>query len=98
MTRLGDVMTERVIKDPVLRQRYSFATSTDDDGTEVLHVDTWVDRGGGVTPHAHPAIEQRFHVLAGRPRFLAGRSWSTAAPGDVVVVPAAPLVSQRRRR
>jgi len=87
MTRLGDVMTERVIEDPVLRQRYSFTTSTDDDGSEVLHVDTWVDPGGGVTPHVHPAMEERFHVLAGRPSFLAGRRWSTAAPGDVVVVP-----------
>jgi len=79
-------MAERVIEDPVLRQRYSFTVTTDEDGGEVLHVDTWVDPGGGVTPHVHPAMEERFHVLAGRPSFLAGRKWSTAAPGDVVVV------------
>jgi quercetin dioxygenase-like cupin family protein len=86
MTRLGDPVTEREIHDPVLRQRYSFSTSTDDRG-EVLHVDTWVEPGGGVTPHLHPAMEERFHVLSGRPSFLAGRKWSTAAPGDEVVVP-----------
>lgn len=79
-------MTERVIEDPVLRQRYSFERSTDDDGGEVLHVDTWVDPGGGVTPHLHPSMEERFHVLDGTPSFLAGRTWRTAAPGDEVVV------------
>ena len=33
-------------------------------------------------------MEERFHVLAGHPRFLAGRKWRPAAPGDEVVVPA----------
>src|SRR4051794_5373504 len=80
-------MAERVIEDPALRQRYSFSRSTEPDG-EVLHVDTWVDPGGGVTPHVHPAMEERFHVLEGRPSFLAGKEWRTAAPGDEVVVPA----------
>jgi quercetin dioxygenase-like cupin family protein len=77
-----------IVEDPALRQRYSFQRSTDDDGGEVLHVETWVDPGGGVTPHVHPAMEERFHVLAGRPSFLAGKRWKTAAPGDEVVVPA----------
>lgn len=80
-------MDERVIEDPVLRQRFSFRTTVDDDGGEVLHVDAWVDPGGGVTPHLHPAIEERFEVLEGRPSFLAGRTWKDTAPGDVVVVP-----------
>jgi hypothetical protein len=53
----------------------------------VLHVETWIDPGGGVTPHVHPAIEERFEVLAGRPSFLAGRTWTQAAPGETVVVP-----------
>jgi quercetin dioxygenase-like cupin family protein len=74
---------ERVIEDPVLRQRFSFRREGDD----VLHVDAWVDPGGGVTPHIHPAMEERFEVLEGRPSFLAGRTWREAAPGDVVVVP-----------
>jgi quercetin dioxygenase-like cupin family protein len=79
---------ERVIEDPVLRQRFSFERVTGEDGGEVLQVDVWVDPGGGVTPHVHPAMEERFEVLEGRPSFLAGRKWQTAAPGETVVVPA----------
>src|SRR5688572_16776168 len=75
-----------IVEDPVLRQRYSFEVGTDDEGGDVLHVEMWIDPGGGVTPHIHPGMEERFHVLAGRPSFLAGREWSTAAPGDEVVV------------
>jgi quercetin dioxygenase-like cupin family protein len=81
-------MPSQLIEDPALRQRYRFSRSTDPDGGEVLHVDTWIDPGGGVTPHVHPAMEERFHVLEGTPSFLAGRHWRTADVGDVVVVPA----------
>jgi quercetin dioxygenase-like cupin family protein len=77
-----------MVEDPVLRQRYGFQRGTDDDGGEVLHIDAWIDPGGGVTPHVHPAIEERFHVLEGTPSFLAGDEWRAAAPGDEVVVPA----------
>jgi quercetin dioxygenase-like cupin family protein len=80
-------MEQQVIEDPVLRQRLSFSRTTEQDGSEVLHVETWVDPGGGVTPHIHPALEERFEVLDGRPSFLAGRKWREAAPGETVVVP-----------
>jgi quercetin dioxygenase-like cupin family protein len=83
----GDDVDERVIEDPVLRQRFSFRREVDERGEEVLHVDAWVDPGGGVTPHIHPSMDERFEVLEGRPSFLAGRKWREAAPGDVVVVP-----------
>ena len=89
-----------MIEDPVLKQRYSSTRSTDADGGEVLHVDTWVDPGGGVTPHVHPAMEERFHVLAGRPSFLAGSEWTDAGAGrgrrGAGRHP--PRVPQRRRR
>jgi len=75
-------MTEWV-EDPVLRQRYSFSQDGD-----VLTVDAWVQPGGGVTPHVHPAMEERFRVLEGRARFLSGRTWTEAGPGGVAVVPA----------
>jgi quercetin dioxygenase-like cupin family protein len=77
-----------VTVDPVLRQRFAFATTHDADGTEVLHVETWVDPGGGVTPHVHPAMEERFEVLEGAASLLSGRRWSTAEAGETVVVPA----------
>jgi len=75
-------MTEWV-EDPVLRQRYSFSQDGD-----VLTVDAWVQPGGGVTPHVHPAMEERFRVLEGRARFLSGRTWTEAGPGGEAVVPA----------
>ena len=90
-------MSDGVIEDPVLRQRYSFRRTTDEDGGEVLHIETWVDPGGGVTPHIHPAMEERFHVKAGNPSFLAGRKWSTVGAGDTVVVPAGVRHAYRNR-
>jgi quercetin dioxygenase-like cupin family protein len=81
-------LTEDLVVDPVLRQRYRFERMTDEDGTDVLRIETWVDPGGGVTPHVHPAMEERFHILSGQPSFLAGRKWKVAEPGETVVVPA----------
>jgi quercetin dioxygenase-like cupin family protein len=78
---------QQLVEDPVLRQRYRFERTTDPDGGEVLRVELWVDPGGGVTPHVHPTMEERFEVLSGQPRFLAGRSWRVAPPGETVVVP-----------
>src|ERR671923_430911 len=78
----------RLVEDPVLGQRYGFRRGVDEDGGEVLYIDTRVDPGGGVTPHLHPTVEERFTVLAGHPSFLAGREWRQTGPGDTVVVPA----------
>jgi mannose-6-phosphate isomerase-like protein (cupin superfamily) len=75
----------QLIEDPVLRMRSHFWTTLDG-GHEVLNVETWVDPRGGVTPHIHPAMEERFEVLEGRPQFLAGRRWEDVAPGETVVV------------
>jgi len=80
-----DTATELTV-DPVLRMRSRF-WRTGDPGSEVLHVETWVDPGGGVTPHIHPAMDERFEVLGGTPQFLSGRSWREAAPGETVHVP-----------
>jgi quercetin dioxygenase-like cupin family protein len=83
----GDVaMTQAVVEDPVLRQRFSFSRTTGADGEEVLRVEMWVEPGGGVPPHIHPAVEERFTVLEGRCGFLGGRRWSEAGPGETVVV------------
>jgi mannose-6-phosphate isomerase-like protein (cupin superfamily) len=90
-------VNQPLIEDPVLRQRLRFRRSTDPNGGEVLHVETWVDQGGGVTPHLHPAIEERFEILAGNPSFLAGRRWRAAGPGETVVVPAGTRHAYRNR-
>jgi quercetin dioxygenase-like cupin family protein len=81
-----DETADELTVDPVLRMRSRF-WRTSEDGGEVLHVETWVDPGGGVTPHIHPAMEERFEVRAGRPEFLAGRRWNEARPGETVRVP-----------
>jgi quercetin dioxygenase-like cupin family protein len=86
-----------VVEDPVLKQRLEFSRSADPDGGEVLRVEIWVDPGGGVTPHVHPALEERFEVLAGEPSFLSGHRWRMAAPGDSVLVPAGTRHAYRNR-
>jgi mannose-6-phosphate isomerase-like protein (cupin superfamily) len=63
-----------MVEDPVLKQRYEFRREGD-----VLIVEAWVDPGGGVTPHVHPAMEERFTVLEGEIEFLAGREWERRA-------------------
>lgn len=78
--------TGQLVEDPVFRCRYRFSRSTDDGG-EVQHVEMWVEPGGGVSPHIHPSMEERFNVVTGNPEFLAGRRWQVAGPGETVVVP-----------
>jgi mannose-6-phosphate isomerase-like protein (cupin superfamily) len=87
----------QVVEDPVLRQRLRFERTAEADGSEILRVEIWVDPGGGVTPHIHPALEERFEVVSGHPSFLAGRRWRTASPGETVVVPAGQRHAYRNR-
>src|SRR5918999_919630 len=88
----------RIVEDPVLRQRYQFRRVAGDDGTETLEIDIWVDPGGGVTPHVHPSMEERFQVVSGEVSLLSGRRWLTARPGDAeVVVPAGTRHAFRNR-
>jgi mannose-6-phosphate isomerase-like protein (cupin superfamily) len=70
----------RLVEDPVLKQRYRFTRAGD-----TLSVEAWVDPGGGVTPHVHPTMEERFTVFDGEIEFLVGRRWEKRA---AVVVPA----------
>ena len=71
-----------LVEDPVFKIRSSFRR----DG-ESLIVDTWIDPGGGVTPHVHPAMEERFETMEGTAQFLAGRKWQETPAGEGVVVP-----------
>jgi hypothetical protein len=63
-------MPADLVEDPVLRRRFRFERVGDPDGVPVLRVHIWTDPGGGVTPHMHPAMEERFTVLEGGCDFL----------------------------
>ena len=78
------VEDQRMVEDPVYGTRYAFRR---EEGGGMLRVEMWVRPGGGVTPHVHPSMEERFRVVAGRCDFLAGREWRTAGAGEEVVVP-----------
>jgi quercetin dioxygenase-like cupin family protein len=84
-----DVIEARddVVVDPVLRQRHRFTRRTDERG-ELLEINSWVEPGGGVTPHVHPTMDERFTVVSGRCSFLGGRRWTEASAGESVDVPA----------
>jgi mannose-6-phosphate isomerase-like protein (cupin superfamily) len=70
----------RLVEDPVLKQRYEFRREG-----ETLVLEAWVEPGGGVTPHVHPAMEEHFRVLEGEIEFLSGHTWTKT---DDIVVPA----------
>ena len=75
----------RLVEDPVLGHRLAFEPA---DGGKAMRVEMWVDPGGGVPPHMHPSMEERFEVVSGELSLLSGREWSVAKPGETVVVPA----------
>jgi quercetin dioxygenase-like cupin family protein len=79
-------MEDEFVIDPVFRMRHRFSRSTDLDGSEVLHVETEVDPGGGVSAHVHPVMTETFTVLEGTCEFLGGRRWDACRTGEVVVV------------
>jgi mannose-6-phosphate isomerase-like protein (cupin superfamily) len=70
------------VVDPVFRLRHRFWRDGD-----VQHIEEIVEPGGGVTPHVHPDMEERFFVHEGRCQFLAGRKWTEYGAGEEVVVP-----------
>jgi quercetin dioxygenase-like cupin family protein len=81
-------MTEPVIEDPVLRQRYVFRRVIAENGDEVLEAEVWVEPRGGVVPHVHPTFEERFQVLEGEVTFWVDRKRIVTRAGEVAVVPA----------
>jgi quercetin dioxygenase-like cupin family protein len=75
------------VEDPVGRQRLAFTPESDDDGTEIMLVDCWVDPGGGVPPHIHPHQTEIFEVIEGEMTFTAGRSKEVRRAGESITVP-----------
>jgi len=72
-----------MITNPITGESASFSLR---DGA--LEMDFHMKPGGFVPyAHVHPNQEERFKILAGRPRFLVGRGWVDASPGEELVVP-----------
>jgi len=71
-----------LVVDPVFRTRYRLWREGD-----AQIVEMWVSPGGGVPPHLHPAVEERFTVQAGVLELLAGRTWKPTGAGETVTVP-----------
>jgi mannose-6-phosphate isomerase-like protein (cupin superfamily) len=90
-------VADRTVEDPVLRQRLAFRRERGEDGRETLVIDTWVAPGGGVTPHVHPTMDERFEVVSGRGQFLSGREWVELGPGKSVDLPAGTRHAYRNR-
>ncbi|MBJ7329422.1 MAG: cupin domain-containing protein [Solirubrobacteraceae bacterium] len=68
--------------DPVLGLKTRFWEEGD-----AVYVESWISPGGGVTPHVHPVIEERFEVVEGTCQLLSGRTWTDVPAGETVVVP-----------
>jgi quercetin dioxygenase-like cupin family protein len=90
-------MDGQIVEDPVFRHRLRFARISDETGAEAVEVEMWVAPGGGVPPHVHPSMDERFTVLDGRAEFLSGRRWSAAGAGETVAVPAGTRHAYRNR-
>jgi mannose-6-phosphate isomerase-like protein (cupin superfamily) len=86
-----------IVHDPVFGHRLRFEDATDEHGRPAVLCEMWVDPGGGVPPHVHPRMEERFTVVEGRAEFLAARSWRGADAGETVVVPAGTRHAYRNR-
>lgn len=92
----ADASEGELVVDPGLRQRYRFERLSDAAG-ELLRIHVWVEPGGGVTPHVHPTMDERFTVHEGRAQFLSGRRWTEAGPGEVAHVPPGTRHAYRNR-
>lgn len=81
-----------LVVDPVFQMRNRFV-----DQGDTMVVDTWIDPGGGVTPHVHPAMEERFETVEGTAEFLSGRTWHETPEGEGAVIPAGTRHAFRNR-
>jgi mannose-6-phosphate isomerase-like protein (cupin superfamily) len=87
----------QIVHDPVFRHRLRFADTTDEHGSPATLCEMWLDPGGGVPPHVHPRMEERFTVVEGRAEFLFGRRWLARNAGETVVIPTGTRHAYRNR-
>ncbi len=79
----------QVFDNPVTGERVVLLTDPGDDLQRPLVAHLFVKPGGRVaTPHLHPGLRERFHVLAGRIGFQIGDEERELGPGEAAEVPA----------
>jgi len=84
MSRRGEVF-----ENPVTGERVVVLVHPDDHPQGVLVAHLFVAPGGRVaTPHLHPTLRERFHVLSGRIGFKIGDEKRELGPGEAAEVPA----------
>ena len=77
------------IENPVTGERIVFLRTGEETGGELLEMDDFWARADHRTPeHIHPAMEERWEVIAGSVRFEIDGVERTVGPGDIVVAPA----------
>jgi quercetin dioxygenase-like cupin family protein len=75
----------RSVENPATGERVTFVSSS----AELLVMESVWSRPGQRAPeHAHPGMEERWTVLAGRACFRIGGEEAEAGPGETVVAPA----------
>jgi quercetin dioxygenase-like cupin family protein len=73
---------------PVTGERIVFLRTGEETGGELLEMDDFWARADHRTPeHLHPAMEERWEVIAGNIRFEIGGVGRTAGPGETIVAP-----------
>lgn len=78
----------QVLENPVTGERVVMLTDPEDHPEGVLVAHLFVAPGGRVaTPHFHPTLRERFHVLSGRIGFRIGTEERELGPGDAAEVP-----------
>ena len=75
-------MSNELVDDPVFHYRLRFAQQEGD----LLHIDIWVDAGGGVSiPHYHPVVQETFTVLEGEVTFTVDGEKHVRTAGETIV-------------
>jgi quercetin dioxygenase-like cupin family protein len=79
---------QRVIENPITGEQILFRRTAAETDGELLEMDDYWARTDHQTPeHVHPAMEERWDVIAGEVRFEIGGVTQTATAGDTVVAP-----------
>lgn len=76
------------IENAVTGERIVFLRTGEETGGELLEMDDFWARADHLTPeHVHPAMEERWEVIAGSVRFEIGGIERTVGPGETIVAP-----------